>query len=102
MTTKTRELHERHLRLRMEMTQELAAVACAEFPLGTRVRWTRTYKDRKPIYCEGTVKHVGDWRMTVQTKSGATHKIDLAAAELLAQQTQATAPNHAQHTRATS
>lgn len=81
--TKTRELHIAQQELRRRMVQEITETARAEFPAGTKVRWVRTYKAGQPMYCEGVVKTVGNYRMTVQTKSGATHDIDFQAAEFL-------------------
>lgn len=82
--SKTRELWRKHSQERQRMARELAACARSEFPKGARVRWVHTYKQGDPVYREGVVDKVGDYRITVRSKSGAAHELDLSSPELVA------------------
>lgn len=79
MTTKTKALYTHHQTEQAGQREcELAAVAVNEFPLGSKVKWIRTYdRDGNPQWLHGGVKEQGldrQFSWTMKTASGALHK----------------------------
>lgn len=77
--TKTCALWNEHRRQQERMTKELDAVARAEFPPGTRVRWVHTFArgTHEPVYREGVVhKWYGYEQVEVRMRpDGPNHRL---------------------------
>lgn len=75
--TRTLQMWRRHCKQRQEMDRALDAMATAEFPPGTRVRWVHTFApDRTPVHREGAVvDSFGDVLRIRIKEGGPTHSI---------------------------
>lgn len=73
--TQVRELRAMHEKVRERMDKELVDLALKEFPVGTAVKWIRTFErgSNAPVYLHGVVFRTGEYSFTLKTKSGATH-----------------------------
>ena len=84
--SKTAVVWEKHAEISRRALEEVAAMAKEEFPRGTSVRWIRAHAaDNKPVYLEGVVQGVSEWRVRVKSSTGVIHQVSFESIEMLSQ-----------------
>ncbi len=91
MTTKTLVAYHARRQEQKRLDAEFVAIAEAEFPIGTAVRWVHTYKQEGgmdvPKYLDGLVTrhsgYPGSSRFEIRRKTGVTYDIEAHRLELV-------------------